>query len=126
GMQPGPARLDWVVRWVDSFGWQHYYYGNSFQVGIDPTSIPLTVAANPSSGQAPLDVALTVNTSDPNSKPLQVYIDYGDSSPTVTRTVTFPYDPLILSHRYGNPGTYQAFVSVSNDAGGYAAQTTPV
>ena len=40
--------------------------------------------------------------------------------------MTAPYDPVVLTHRYDKPGTYSAFVSVSNGQGGYASQTTPI
>jgi PKD repeat protein/flagellar hook assembly protein FlgD len=121
----GPASLTWSVQWADEFGATHYY-GGQHEVAIDPTSIPLLVEADPDSGQAPLDVELTVTASDPNSEPLQLSIDFGDSSADHTSTITAPYEPLVVTHTYDEPGTYLALVSVSNGRGGYSSQAVPI
>jgi VCBS repeat-containing protein len=121
----GPTDLWWQVQWTDEFGATHYH-GGQYEVAIDPTSIPLLVEPDPSSGQAPLDVAFKVTASDPNSEPLHLSIDFGDSSADHTSTITTPYEPVAVTHTYDEPGTYLALVSVSNGRGGYSSQTVPI
>ncbi|MGZ4790357.1 MAG: PKD domain-containing protein [Ilumatobacteraceae bacterium] len=121
----GPADLYWTAYWTDGFGQQHSYSGH-FQVAIDPTAVPLVVAPTTTTGDAPFDATLTVTTSDPNSQPLTLYIDWGDGSSPSSQQLTAPYDPIVLTHHYDKPGNFSAFVSVSNGQGGYAAQTTPI
>ena len=122
----GPSTVDWSVSWVDGVGGSHWYTGPPLQVAIDPTGIPLTIDENVVSGAVPLDARLTVHASDPNSQPLQVYVDWGDESDPQTSTVPSPYDPVPLTHTYEIPGSFNAFVSISNGQGGYAAQTIPI
>ncbi|MET7396462.1 PKD domain-containing protein [Dactylosporangium sp. NPDC005572] len=124
-LPPGPATFYWTVRWTDAAG-QTHYYSKQFEVAVDPTSIPLAVTATGSGGPAPLDVSFAVTASEPNGRPLQLLVNYGDGTAEVHRTVEAPYATVTLTHRYADPGAYQAFVSVSNGSGGYAAQTLPV
>jgi flagellar hook assembly protein FlgD/PKD repeat protein/lysophospholipase L1-like esterase len=120
----GPATLWWTVQWADRFGATHWY-SRSIEVGIDPTAIPLEIDSDVVSGEAPLTAELTVHASDANGAPLRVDVDWNDG--TVEQyQLPVPYDPMKLTHEYDEPGSYRAFVSVSNGSGGYAAQSVPI
>ncbi len=124
GLASGAADLTYTVRWTDRLGGSHWY-SRTLQVAVDPTAIPLDIEQDAVSGTAPFTAELTVRASDPNGAALRVDVDWGDGS-TKRLELASPYDPLPLTHEYAEPGTYRAFVSVSNGTGGYASQSVPV
>jgi PKD repeat protein/flagellar hook assembly protein FlgD len=125
GLPPGLAELSWSVSWTDRFGGGHGT-GGQIPVAIDPTAIPLQVDVDPASGPAPLHATITVRSSDPQTRPLAVEIDFGDGTDAKRATIEAPYAPLAVEHTFDTPGTYPVFVSVSNGAGGATSQTVPV
>jgi PKD repeat protein len=64
-----------------------------------------SIAADPSSGDAPLEVALSVTASDPDGDELSYEWDFGDGETSTEE------DP---THTYSDPGTYEAEVTVSD------------
>jgi flagellar hook assembly protein FlgD/PKD repeat protein len=121
----GPTDLASTVYWNDGYGNQHSY-STDFEVAIDPTRIPLAISSPVTAGRAPFDASFTVTASDPTSQQLQLSVDWGDGGAAEVSNIDAPFDPVPVHHTYTRPGTYSAFVSVSNGQGGYAAQTVPV
>ena len=64
-----------------------------------------SIAADPSSGDAPLEVDLSVTASDPDGDELSYEWDFGDGETSTEE------DP---THTYNDPGTYEAEVTVSD------------
>jgi PKD repeat protein/flagellar hook assembly protein FlgD/lysophospholipase L1-like esterase len=124
--EAGPATLGWTVSWSDDFGGSHYFTGDSREVTVEPDAVPLAASVDVARGTAPLDVGLTVETSDGRSRPVELVIDWGDGGSTETVVSTSPYAPVLRSHRYESPGTRSVVVTASNGVGGYASTTVPV
>lgn len=88
---------------------------------LKPESLAVraSVVATPATGPAPLDVTFdasgSVNVSRWN-------IDYGDGTEAVECTGT----PSMVRHTYDKPGRYIATVSVANESGQKAVQSTQV
>ncbi|MCW2608596.1 MAG: hypothetical protein JWO60_3289, partial [Frankiales bacterium] len=122
----GPAVVDWTVRWSDSFGATHYFYGDSRPVTVDPDAVPLAASLDTSRGRSPLAVALTLDTSDGRGGPVQVDVDWGDGSAAETLSVASPYARVVLRHTYVSPGTPTVVVRARNAAGGSAQASLPV
>gem|GEM_PF-1734945 len=126
GLGNGPAEVTATVYWTDPFGAQQEWTTPPHAVVIDNTSIPLAVSATPGSGQAPLTVELTIDTSDPQGRPVTYTVDYGDGTSTVTDTSATPYPTVTLSHTYTKPGAYQVVVMATNGEGASAVQRVSV
>ncbi len=122
----GPATATVSADEVDTSGATLSFTLGSFPVTIDTTSIPLTVAANPDAGTAPLATQIALDTSDPGGLPLSYQVDFGDGTPDATGTIATPYPELDLDHTYAEPGVYQVAATVSDGVGGAAASTTTV
>ena len=125
GFPAGAAELRWQVQWLDTFGQRHYYYADPIEVAIDPEAVPLDARVEPTEGEAPLDVALSIDASDGLARPLDVTIRWGDGSEE-SLVMEAPYPTADLAHTFEDPGTYQVFVSASNGEGGYNSATVAV
>ena len=125
GFPAGAADMQWQVQWLDTFGQRHYYYADPIEVAIDPEAVPLDVRVDPTEGEAPLEVALSIEASDGLARPLDITIRWGDGTEE-SLVMEAPYPTAELAHTFGDPGTYQVFVSVTNGEGGYNSATVPV
>ncbi len=98
---------------------------NWFQVfgkGAATTAPPeVAAAANPATGQAPLDVHFDSTASDPEGGALTYLWDFGVSGTTADTSTEA--DP---TYTYANPGTYNAKVTVTDPEGSKASATVPV
>ena len=86
---------------------------------VDPPNRPPTVraAADPGSGDAPLDVRFSAEGSDPDGDTLQYEWDFGDGGSAFGAQAT---------HRYSAPGDYEATVTVTDPDGEEATATVHV
>ncbi|WP_158102751.1 PKD domain-containing protein [Lentzea kentuckyensis] len=112
--------------WIDAFGYGHGWSAPEFPVVIDNLSVPLSVTATPATGAAPLDTALSVETSEPQGRTLHYTVNFGDGSSTLSGDIATPYQVLTLRHTYANPGVYRAVVSVANSSGASAVRSVDV
>ncbi|GAA3537967.1 carboxypeptidase regulatory-like domain-containing protein [Nocardioides daeguensis] len=82
----------------------------------------LTVDISPTTtGAAPFDVGLLFGATDDDGDTLSYKVEYGDGSPVMTGSQP-PVTPL--PHTYGQPGTYQLKVSVTDGIRTVARTTT--
>ena len=86
---------------------------------IDPPNRPPTVraAADPGSGDAPLDVRFSAEGSDPDGDTLGYEWDFGDGGRAFGAQAT---------HRYAAPGDYEAVVTVTDPDGAAGTATVQV
>ena len=86
---------------------------------VDPPNRPPTVraAADPGSGDAPLDVRFSAEGSDPDGDTLRYEWDFGDGGSAFGAQAT---------HRYAAPGDYEATVTVTDPDGETATATVQV
>ena len=86
---------------------------------VDPPNRPPTVraAADPGSGEAPIDVRFSAEGSDPDGDALQYEWDFGDGGQAFGAQAT---------HRYSAPGDYEATVTVTDPDGASATATVQV
>ncbi len=84
-----------------------------------PNRSPVAVLdATPTSGAAPLNVSFDGRrSSDPDGHPLSYSWSFGDGTPSTGAT---------SAHRYSNPGTYTARLTVSDGLGGTATDTQTI
>ena len=86
---------------------------------VDPPNRPPTVraAADPGSGDAPLDVRFSAEGSDPDGDTLRYEWDFGDGGSAFGAQAT---------HRYAAPGDYEATVTVTDPDGETGVATVQV
>ncbi|HEU4743094.1 MAG TPA: PKD domain-containing protein [Meiothermus sp.] len=82
-------------------------------------------AATPNGGSAPLDVSFGWGIADPNNDPLTCKLDV-DNNGTTDYSVSNCTSSSKQPHKYPNPGTYTAKLTVEDGKGGSASQTTTV
>ncbi|WP_166680250.1 PKD domain-containing protein [Kribbella sp. VKM Ac-2566] len=123
-LQSGPATLQTVVSSIDPFGVGHSWVATDVPVVVDVTALPLTVAATPATGPAPLQTTLHIETSDPAARTVHYSVNFGDGGSGASGDVAAPYTPVEVPHTYANPGVYRAVVVVTNSAG--AASTRAI
>lgn len=84
-----------------------------------PSNTPPTVVATaePATGNAPLVVAFSASTSDPEGDPVTIAWDFGDGGVGSGATAT---------HAYASPGTYHAVVTATDSGNGAARDTVVV
>ena len=91
-------------------------------ITVNPTQDPPTasLAANPSSGTAPLTVTFSRSASDPDGDPLSCTLDFGDgSTPATGCTGT-------VTHTYPSAGTYAARFTVDDGHGHTVVKTATI
>jgi PKD repeat protein len=77
----------------------------------------VSIAANPASGAAPLDVSFSAAASDLDGSIAGYAWDFGDGATAAGAGA---------SHRYGAPGSYAATVTVTDDSGSSATATRSI
>jgi PKD repeat protein len=113
----GPTSITPYLKWTDPFGAQHYWTAPVVPVVVDRTSLPLSIVADPTSGQAPLDTTVRIDTSDPLGRTVHYSVNFGDGSSPSFGDVDTPYPTIDVPHTYANPGAFRAVVTVTNSAG---------
>jgi Ca2+-binding RTX toxin-like protein/PKD repeat protein/flagellar hook assembly protein FlgD len=119
----GPATLTASVSYRDPFGASHRVDAAKVDVVVDNTALPLTVAADPPAGVAPLATTFHITTSDPQARSVHYTVNFGDGTPPVAGDIDSPYPATDVAHTYRDPGAYRAVVTVTNSAGASSSQT---
>ena len=124
-LSAGPATFSWSAQFTDEFGVVHSWDGTDVPVSINTTTLPLSVTATRTSGLVPLSTSFTINASDPNARPLNYSVSFGDGAST-SGTITSPYNPVVVPHSYATAGVFVAHVTIANGVGGFSQQSQTI
>jgi Ca2+-binding RTX toxin-like protein/PKD repeat protein/flagellar hook assembly protein FlgD len=125
-LQNGPATLRAWVSYRDPFGFGHNTPVAEVPVVIDDTALPLTVAAGPAAGPAPLVTTFQITTSDPAARGVHYTVQFGDGTPATEGDIAAPYPVAGVAHTYRDPGAYRAVVTVTNSAGASSTKAVDI
>jgi PKD repeat protein/lysophospholipase L1-like esterase len=124
-LEDGDAVIYGLVSYRDRFGRPHSS-SLSVPVTIDNSTPSVTLAATPSSGQAPMSVHGSISAYQPHGAELSYQLDFGDESSPQSGSISTPYDPVEFDHVYATVGNHRLRAVVSDGKGHTAERSVYV